>query len=388
VEEKKEFNMLNAQKMVNEAKALVGLEQFDRDNVVANLERLVDAINTETKITTDGEKRLHTAGVYCLVNRLLLQQFLAAHEDLRHADIGPAIFIIGLPRTGSTKLQRLIAQDSRLDHMKFWEVVFPLAYPGEKDNEIRLKLTNALERELGQPELTAGHNLGTAEPEEELLLQKPDFTVPNIRDHLDMPRWLDEITRRDARPRYDLVRQFIVGHKLQRRKHGLAWIFKNAYAAEHADLIAETFPNAKLIFTHREPVNQLCSITSLAYKFRQLYAAPGDKKATGAEHLRYWSSFMERAMRACDRVPPDRLLHVRYQDTLTNPIQAIRDIYDFCGIEFTPAAEKSIRLYDERNHQHQHGKHDYTLEEFGLTREGIEAAFADYLAKFGDKVGR
>jgi Sulfotransferase family len=378
--------MLDAQKMLREAWAIAGLDAFDRDDVERNLARLVEAINTETHINESGEKRLHTAGVYCLVNRLLLRQFLATHESLKNTDIGPAIIIIGFPRTGSTKLQRLIAQDGRLDHMKFWEVVFPLAYPGEQNNEIRLKLINGLERELGQPELTAGHNLDAAEPEEELLLQKSDFTVSNIRDHLDMPIWLDEMIRRDPRPRYEVVRQFIVGHKVQRRKQGLAWIFKNAYAAEHADVIAETFPNAKLIFTHRDPVDWLCSITSLGHKYRQLYSAPGDKQATGAEFLRYWSGFAERALRACERVPANRLLHVRYRDALTDPIATIRKVYDFCELELTPEAESSIHRYDERNRQHQHGRHDYTLEEFGLTREGIESAFHDYLMRYGDMV--
>ena len=375
--------MLDAAKILREARALTGLDQLDRDDVEQNLTRLVHAINTETRATALGEKRLHTAGVYCAINRLLLAQHLAQHPALRAADIGPAIFIIGLPRTGSTKLQRLIAQDSRLDHMKFWEVVFPLAYPGERDNEIRLKLINGLERELGQPELTAGHNLESAEPEEELLLQKNDFTVPNIRDHVDIPLWLDEMIKRDARPRYELVRQFIAVHKFQRRKNGLAWIFKNAYAAEHADIIAETFPQAKLIFTHRDPVNQVCSITSLGYKYRQLYAAPGDKKAAGAENVRYWSGFMQRAMHACERVPKDRLLHVRYLDTLSNPVKVVQQIYDFCGMALSSEAEQSIRAYDKTHLQHQHGKHDYTLEEFGQSRQGTEAAFADYLVQFG-----
>ena len=378
--------MLNAQQMIREAKALVHLERFDRSDVEQNLIRLVDAINTETKITPVGEQRLHTAGVYLCVNRLLLGQFLEQHQDLRNADIGPAIIIVGLPRTGSTKLQRLIAQDSTLDHMKFWEVIFPLAYPGEKDNEIRLQLTDRLERELGQPQLTSAHNLESAEPEEELLLQKSDFTVPNMRDHVDIPRWRDEMIRRDSRPRYAVARQQIVAHKFQRGKHGQAWIFKNAYAGEHIDIIADTFPNAKLVFTHRDPVAQLNSITSLGWKYRQLYAEAADKIATGAEYLSYWSGFMQRTQRACERVPADRLLHVRYLDTVKDPMASIRKIYDFCGLTLTSQAEHAMRQYDERNVQHQHGKHDYSLDEFGWTRATIEAAFAEYLALHGDKV--
>lgn len=380
--------MLNAKHMIREARALAGLNEFDRDDVEHNLARLVDAINTETKITAAGEKRLHTAGVYLLINRLLLRQFLVEHQDLRATDIGPAIIVCGLPRTGSTKLQRLLAQDSSLDHMKFWEVIFPLTYPGEADNEIRLKLIAGLERELGQPQLTSAHNLESAEPEEELLLQKADFTVPNIRDHLDMPIWLDEMTRRDSRPRYDVVRQLIVAHKLQRRKHGAAWIFKNAYAGEHLDIIAETFPHAKLVFTHRDPADQVGSITSLGYKYRQLYAPAGDKIATGAEYLRYWSGFMKRTLRACEHVPKDRLFHVRYTDTVKNPLKVVRDIYDFCALEYTQSAEQAINAYDAHNLQHRHGKHDYTLEEFGLSRAVVEEAYSGYLNIHGDKVGK
>lgn len=97
---------------------------------------------------------------------------------------------------------------------------------------------------------------------------------------------------------------------------------------------------------------------------------------------------MQRTLRACERVPADRLFHVRYLDTLNEPMSVVWKVYDFCGIELTSSAEEAIRRYDENNRQHQHGKHDYSLEEFGLSRDRIDAAYAEYLALHGDKVRR
>jgi hypothetical protein len=147
--------VLDAQKMIRDSKSLVRLEEFDSDDVEQKLSRPVDAANAETVVNADGHRRLHAAAVYLLCNRLLLQRFLQEHPELKDGDIGPAIMIVGVPRTGSTKLQRLIAQDGRLDHLKFWETIFPLAYPGERDNEDRLKLVQAMEKELDLPRLTA-----------------------------------------------------------------------------------------------------------------------------------------------------------------------------------------------------------------------------------------
>ena len=378
--------MLNSAQMIGEAKALVGLARFDRVDVIANFDRLVDAINSECSVTPLGAKRLHVAGMHLLANRLVLAKFLEDHPELADHDAGPAIIVCGMPRTGSTKLQRLLAQDTSLDHMKFWEVIFPLRWPGEKYNERRLAMTTLLERELGEPQLTAAHNLESKEPEEELLLQKCDFTPPNIRDHLDMPIWVEEMTRRSARDRYDVVRQLIVGHKFQEAKEGRAWVFKNAYSGEHLDVIAEIFPQAKLVFTHRDPTAQLGSITSLGWKYRQLYSAPADKVATGTDYQQYWSGFTERTLAAMDRVPDDRLMHVSYLDTLENPMKVVRDIYDFAGLSLDDEGAQAIQDYDARNTQHKHGRHDYSLEEFGLSRASVELAYAGYLERFGDLV--
>lgn len=375
--------MLDARKMVAEARALVGFEDFGEGDVEFHLGRLVDAVNNETRLSDRGEWRFHVAGVFLLGNRLLLNQLLHAHPELTQAEIGPSIMIVGLPRTGSTKLQRLIAQDPRLDHMTLLDNALPLAFPGERGSERRARWLGAVGRELGQPDLTAAHELSAAEPEEELELQKSHFTARNMRDHAAIPKWVEQMKTVDRASRYQLARQYLAGHKLQSGKSGMAWIFKNAYAGEDIDIIAAVFPQAKFVFTHRDPVEQFGSITALGHKWRQFHSDSVTKAQTGAEYLDFWGDFSQRSVAACRLVPADRIIHVPYRRVCSEPLQVVREIYDFCGYELTPEASNRITAYDARNAQHKHGHHEYALSEFDITPDQVVVAYADYIAEFG-----
>ena len=378
--------MLNADKVIAEARAKVGLERFASPDSEANLRRLADALNREGRLNPAGEHRIHVAGVYHVCTQLLLGQYLTAKPELADADAGNAIMIVGLPRTGSTKLFRLISQDPRLMHLTLGDVALPLAFPGETGVEIRQPLIARMQAELGMPQLMAAHELIGAEPEEEVILQLSHFDSRMMNDQAAMPEWQAEVRARDSRPRHVLQRQLMVAHMTQTGKTGWGWSLKNAYAGEDIDVIAEVFPNAKFVFTHRDPLEQFTSIMALGHQWRAIQSDAITKEQSGQDYLQFWGEFIRRMLAATRKVSPERIIHVRYPDVVKNPISTIREIHRFAGLEVDEAVLDGMREYDATHVQHAHGKHSYSLDEFGLTPADVEGIYADYLALHGDKI--
>ena len=378
--------MLDADKVIAEARAKVGLERFGSPASEANLRRLADALNREGRLNADGERRMHIAGVYHVCTQLLLGQVLETKPEIADADAGNAIMIVGLPRTGSTKLFRLISQDPRLMHLTLGDVAMPLAYPGETGTDIRQPLIAQMQAELGMPQLMAAHELIGAEPEEEVILQLSHFDSRMMTDQAAMPKWQAEIRAKDPRPRHVLQRQLMVAHQAQSGKSGWGWSLKNAYAGEDIDVIAEVFPNAKFVFTHRDPMEQFTSIMALGHQWRAIQSDAITKEQSGQDYLKFWGEFIRRMLAATKKVSPDRIMHVRYPDVVKDPIATIRNIHRFAGLEVDEAVLDGMRDYDATHVQHAHGRHSYSLEEFGLTPADVERIYADYLALHGNKI--
>lgn len=378
--------MIEPDSIISEARAKVGQVPFASPHAEANLRRLAEALNCEGELNAAGERRMHVAGVHLVCNQLLLGQYLEADPQAADADPGNAIMIVGLPRTGSTKLFRLISQDPRLMHLTLRDVAMPLAYPGEQSAEVRQPLISQMQQALGMPQLMAGHELVAAEPEEEVILQLGNFDSRMMNDHAPMPKWQAEVRARDARPRLLLQRQLMVAHKAQTGKTGWGWSLKNAYAGEDIDVIAEVFPNAKFVFTHRDPLAQFASILALGHQWRAIQSDTVTKEQSGEDYLKFWGDFVKRMLAATKKVSEDRIMHVRYPDVVKDPISVIRNILSFAGLPVDESVLDGMRDYDATHVQHAHGKHNYSLEEFGLSPADVEGVYADYLALHDDKI--
>jgi len=378
--------MIDADNVIAEARAKVGLERFAQPEAEGRLRRLADALNSEGRLNAAGEQRMHVAGVHLVCNQLLLGRYLDQQPEIADADVGNAIMIVGLPRTGSTKLFRLLSQDPRLMHLTLRDVAMPLAYPGEIGTEVRDPLVARMQTALGMPQLMAAHELIAAEPEEEVILQLGSFESRMMNDQASMPVWQAEIRARDARPRHRLQRQLMTAHREESGKTGWGWSLKNAYAGEDIDIIAEVFPRARFVFTHRNPLEQFTSILALGHQWRAIQSDTITKEQSGRDYLQFWGNFVQRTLAATKKVPEDRIMHVRYPDVLGNPVATIRDIHRFAGLEVDDAVLDRMRDYDASHAQHALGKHSYTLEEFGLTPADVRSTYAEYLDVHGDKI--
>lgn len=146
--------------------------------------------------------------------------------------------------------------------------------------------------------------------------------------------------------------------------------------------LANVYPDACIIQTHRDPAKVLASTCSLVGLMRKIFSDELDPRATGTELLKTFSRDIERMLRVRDVLPAERVRDVRYADLLRDPCGMVRRIYEHFGLSVSAQMEAGMRRWLEAHRQHQHGVHRYSLEQFGIQREELDRTSAAYRAHF------
>jgi hypothetical protein len=150
------------------------------------------------------------------------------------------------------------------------------------------------------------------------------------------------------------------------------------------DAFAAEYPNARFIWTHRDPASVIPSVASLQHTLYAHRCSDGalDKAREGPRALAFWSEGMRRAIAARDRIGDHRFVDLWNRDLVARPVETFAALYERLDFDFTPEREVAIADYGRRNAQGAFGEHRYTAEEYGLTRDAIREGFADYVARF------
>jgi hypothetical protein len=149
-------------------------------------------------------------------------------------------------------------------------------------------------------------------------------------------------------------------------------------------LLFEYFPDAIVVHTHRDPAIAVSSFSSLALAARRSNQFTADAREAGRYCLDYCASRIQTYMR--DRAALDResrFVDVSYRDVVSNADSVVRKVYDAAGLELKPAAVDAMHAWESEYEQHKHGAHQYGLEDFGLDQAAIDAAFSEYMSRFG-----
>ncbi|MGH8528907.1 MAG: sulfotransferase family protein [Nevskiales bacterium] len=363
-----------------------GLSDFGDPSFRAGLDALCTALNREAKLSDTGRQIMRQKLVTQLGNRLRVEDYFRRHPEINDESVAPPVVIVGLPRTGTTKLHRLLSRDPRFYWMAFWESQFPVPFPNESPQEptVRIAEGRALcdMMTTAMPKLVAIHPMDADEADEEVMLTEHSF-MSAFNAYADIPgymRWLDQ---QDQTPVYQYLRrglQFLQWQKRQRGVIAERWVLKAPHHLLRMHLLLQVFPGTKVILTHRDPLQSIPSIASFIHTLWSIYSAQASPVAAGHE----WSAIMQRALVHTMNIrehAPSQFLDVRFQDTVKRPMEVVRDIYAFLGLKLPSAVDQRMRDWlaeDEKSHQ---GGHDYTLEQFGLSDAQIRRDFADYRAR-------
>jgi hypothetical protein len=365
-----------------------GLSYFGDDNYRESLQALLDALVGEAQLSQTGLQMLQERLVGQLVNRLVMEDYLSRYPGITRIQIDDPLVIVGLPRTGTTMLQRTLAVDPRFYSAAWWETRFPAPLADETLTlpTQRIAQAKAEVEMMAQviPQILAIHPLDAMLCDEEFMLMEHSFMCA-MDAYVNVPsytRWLD---RQDQRPVYTQLKkmlQFVQWQKLQRGEPaGQRWLLKAPQHLHTLHLLLDVFPDAQVILTHREPAQTIPSMASMAHTLWQMYSDNPDPKAAGEQ----WNSRMARGIRHTMQVrekhAAERFLDINFADTVTQPMQVLERVYAFANLPFTDKARADAQVWLSQNSREKRASHDYSLERFGLNEAQMTHDYSEYRAR-------
>lgn len=367
-----------------------GLSDFGDPWFEAPFSTLLDSIREEARLNTAGEfaARLQFNKVLC--DRLTAIEWFKRHPEILERSIKRPVVIVGPMRSGTTRLHRLLASDHRFSHMRSFETISPVPRPGFEDvlagrkRDFRPTLAKRIMRvaRLANPRTLSIHPTGPFEPEEELGLLVNSMYGMKHEAQWRVPtygRWCERI---DAIPAYrhmaDLLR--LIGWS-QQVSEIRPWILKTPQHMLDLPALLEVFPDARIIFTHRDPKKIVGSAASLAWNQTAIYSDDVTPYEVGREWQRKSVLQVERMLAARSLVPAERRIDVGYDAMDRDWRGTMERIYAFLGLDMAPAVP-AMERYLQRAVGLKRQPHTYSLEQFGLAEAEVRERFAPYVARF------
>ncbi len=376
--------------VVADARAADGLADFGDDSYREPLERLLWSLEHEARLNAVGQSVLRQRVVDTLATRLRVAYFLRRYPDIRDEEITAPLFIVGLPRTGTTMLHRTIAADHRMYAPLWYEVRYPSPAPdwdftAAGDQRIAAARAEMAAMLDANPGLLAIHPMDAMGPDEDIMLLEQSFYSYNIQAFANIPSFDSWLETRDHTPGYAYFRlllQFLQWQKKRSGQRGQRWALKAPHHLHFMDLVFKVFPDAKVVQSHRDPVETLPSLTSLIAGVWSIYSDEADPREVGRQWARKFARGMQHTMAVREQLGEGRFLDLWFQDTVNRPLAEIRKVYDFLGMELTAEAQAEMARWQDFNRRELRPPHHYTLEEYGFTEAGLEAQFAPYRERF------
>jgi Sulfotransferase family len=378
----------DAKVLLEEAERRAGARDFGDPAFVGPMQRLLAALEREAELNPAGRLGQQERIVGLLVNRLRTEESIRRHPEILEERIEAPIVIVGLARTGTTMLHRMLASDPRLHALLWWESrqpASPLDLPASAPDPRIADAEREVEAMLGaSPELIAAHPMDAHAPDEEIMLVEHSFLSTNPEAFCRIPSFAAWRESQDLTPGYDyLLRllRFLQWQKRRRGERGQRWILKTPFHLGHMDVLFRTFPDVRIVWPHREPGQCIPSLASLIHSLRVLSSDRVDPIEVGCE----WSGKFQRAIGRCMDVReahPDRFLDLRYEDLIADPLAQAARIYAFAGLSFDEEVAAGMRRWAVENAREKRPVHRYTQERFGLDEAGLRRDFARYRERF------
>jgi hypothetical protein len=369
-----------------EAQRRTRLADWGGDEFREPLALLARSLAVEGRLTPLGWLVAGGDVLALLEQRLRLVEDRRRHPDIAAQEIRRPLFIVGLPRTGSTLLHHLLAQDPANRVAQAWEVMAPSPPPERARYETDPRIARARRRlrwlDALAPEFKTIHPVGARLALECIAIMSPTFLSPRFHTTYHVPtyqRWLDG---QDLRPAYAFHRRFL--QHLQWRVPGARWVLKAPSHLFFLDALFATYPDAVVVQTHRDPLRVLASVASLTAVLQGAFAADLDLDEIGEEVSRRWANALERAMQVRSAAGgSDRFLDVHYRDLLRDPLAVVRRVYARFGLPLLPDTEARMRQHLAEHPKDHHGAHRYALRTFGLDPDDLVHRFKGYREFFG-----
>ncbi len=367
-----------------QASAATGLIDFGDEAYLEGLRALLASLDADARLTAAGTETARAMIVAALAGRLRSEAEWKAHPDHAQQPVEAPLVIIGLPRTGTTALHHLISCGPQFQALEPWLAGAPRprppreAWPRDPDFracDARLRAQYAL-----SPEMRTIHWMAADLPDECWRLLDQSFAHACWQANFEVPGYARWWADHDMRPAYRRHRRNLqlIGLGAPERR----WLLKDATHLFDLDAFLEVYPDARVVFTHRDPVELIPSLCSLCWAARRPLNEPEDPAAFGRATLELWERAVLGALEVRDRREGASFHDLPFEAFRADPHAAIAGIHERFGLPLTGDAAAAMRRFEAGNPPGKLGSHEYSLEQWGLDAGEIRERFAPYTQRF------
>ncbi|CAN5415281.1 sulfotransferase [soil metagenome] len=374
--------MLVADALIEQAMTTTGLDRFDSDSWREGLDVLLADYNASDHPEPLIE-RMRGGLFQSLVDRLKTTDYLAQRPELLDRPVERPLFVFGMPRTGTTLLSNLLACDPARRSALTWEIEQPVPPPTTATLKTDPRAIAKLEQEkamlAARPEMGKYYRNSAVYPNECMFFMIHDFKGLALESRGKLKEYRDWLFQTDMTSAYTYHKRFL--QLLQADAPGI-WNLKMPSHGLWLETLLATYPDARLVWAHRDPftaTSSFCSILSMAHMG---YTGKVDYAWLGEDCSYQAQLHLDRIMDSRDGLGQDRIVDVHYADVTRDPMAAIRKLYADLDDTLTPEAEAAMQAWLDENPQGKFGKHEYALDQYGLSVEALTPRFERYLSQY------
>ncbi len=368
------------------ARRATGLRDFGDESFRPGLRKLIESLEEDARLNLFGRYFARRQLLELLCHRLRILDHRRRHPEVAEERIERPLFILGLPRTGTTLLYGMLAEDPAHRAPLSWEVDEPCppAETASYATDPRIRRTEKRFEQLRQlaPEFQAIHPIGAQMPQECIVLTAPEFMSLRFEMCFDVAGYQRWLPLQDMGPAYRFHRIFL--QHMQSRHRAERWVLKSPGHLGPIDALFGEYPDALVVQTHRDPLRVVPSVCGLERSMRQVASDEVDPIRLGQQQLGVWSTLLDQGRRARARHPEreSRILDLHMNDIVSDPLGCVHRIYQRFGLELRPEAEARMLRYAEAHPKNRFGVHRYDLGAYGLDPEAVRKAFSGYCEQF------
>ena len=361
-----------------------GSDDFGSDSYREPLGMYLRACEAEAELTTFGRLLISKMLTASLANRIELHRWSLEHPEVHDERIESPWVIVGLPRTGTSVLSLLLGLDPMARPLLQWEAAHPIppATLEEAAEDPRIARTA---KDLDglmklNPPLKAMHPFGATLAEECVSLFMYVVRTLALETQAHVPsyaRWLEQADMSPAYAQHRLALQ-----TLQSRQPTERWILKTPNHLWHLEALLASYPDARIIWTHRDPGPVVTSLASLANASQRLLTSRSDPRPTAEEWKRKCAFALNSAMAFDEKSEPGWCQHLHYDALMADPLEAVRQLYRSFGEEVSPLHARRMNALLEHRPQDAFGRHRYDPADFGWTYAELATEFREYTERY------
>ena len=372
--------------LLNAARERTGLSDFGDTWFFEPMDQYIAAANAEGKLTQAGFGGQTESIVKGLASRLRMVDDIKRHPEIVDEKVEVAAIILGLPHTGSTIFHRLLASAPGMTAIRWYEAQNYAPLPGDEPGNPVARRAYAeamIEGWLNlSPELASIHPLDPEAPDEEIIILGQLFITTMVEAMTFIPsfaRWLDDYDQSKGYEDLKTILKYLQWQDPSRR--GKKWVLKSPQNLPYTDVIANAFPQAVLVMTHRDPLEVVPSYVSMEAALYKLNSVHSDE-AVGGFWFPRLAGWMKRFEEARARIGEDRFIDIDYREVAKEPLKQAQRVLAHIGVPLDGAIEAALTEFMAGNKREQRPMHDYSLERFGLNEADVREAFASYRARY------